>query len=191
MPSNKLLYILPDVTYFAELLPTKKEFTFAVQSFRQINGEYLNETEFLPENIDKLFSKFKGEKFTSLILPDFLFTNTIVTVKETDESKVIAHLKETMLPSLGLTTDTHYVHPFVLTQFKGESRVQITALEKSVLAAIRISAAEHDISIESVNSLSWTSKSSMTKFQTLSTQLKPSKVASQVFKRFTDCLTRL
>ena len=159
MPSNKLLYILPDVTYYAELLPTKKEFTFAVQSFRQINGEYLNDTEFLPENIEKLFSKFKGETFTSLVLPDFLFTNTIVTVKETDETKVIAHLKETLLPSLGLTTDTHYVNSFVLTQFKGESRVQISALEKSVLAAIRVSAAEHNISIEGINSLSWTSKS--------------------------------
>jgi len=159
MPSNKLLYILPDVTYFAELLPTKKEFTFAVQSFRQVNGEFLDDTEFLPENVDKLFSKFKGENFTSLILPDFLFTDTIVSVKETDERAVIAHLKGKLLPSLGLTTDTHYVNTFVLNQFKGESKVQISAIEKSLLAPIRVSAKNHDVSFEGVTALSWSAKS--------------------------------
>jgi len=159
MPSNKLLYILPDVTYFAELLPTKKEFTFAVQSFRQVNGEFLDDTEFLPENVDKLFSKFKGENFTSLILPDFLFTDTIVSVKETDEKAVIVHLKEKLLPSLGLTTDSHYVNTFVLNQFKGESKVQISAIEKSLLAPIRVSAKNHDVSFEGVTALSWSAKS--------------------------------
>ena len=159
MPSNKLLYILPDVTYFAELLPTKKEFTFAVQSFRQVNGEFLDDTEFLPENVDKLFSKFKGESFTSLILPDFLFTDTIVSVKETDEKAVIVHLKEKLLPSLGLTTDSHYVNTFVLNQFKGESKVQISAIEKSLLAPIRVSAKNHDVSFEGVTALSWSAKS--------------------------------
>lgn len=159
MPSNKLLYILPDVTYHAELLPTKKEFTFAVQSFRQINGEFLDENEFLPENIDKLFSKFKGESFTSLILPDYLFTDTIVSIKETDEKAVVAHLKEKLLPSLGLTTDTHSVHSFVLTQFKGQSKVQISAIEKSLLAPIRISAKNHDVRFDGVTALSWSAKS--------------------------------
>lgn len=159
MPSNKLLYILPDVTYYAELVPTKKEFTFAVQSFRQVNGEFLDENEFLPENIDKLFSKFKDESFTSLVLPDYLFTDTIVSIKETDEKAVIAHLKEKLLPSLGLTTESHYVNTFVLTQFKGESKVQISALEKSVLASIRVSAQNHGISFDGVTALSWSAKS--------------------------------
>ena len=159
MPSNKLLYILPDVTYFAELLPTKKEFTFAVQSFRQVNGEFIDDNDFLADNIEKLLSKFEKEHFTSLILPDHLFTNTIVNVKETDEKSVIAHLKEKLLPSLGLNTDTHYITTFVLTQFKGESRVQISALEKSVLAPLRVSASNHNITFDGVTALSWTAKS--------------------------------
>ncbi|MCB9800707.1 MAG: hypothetical protein H6773_00855 [Pseudomonadales bacterium] len=159
MQNNTLLYILPDVTYFAELLPTKKEFTFAIQNFRQINGEFMGDNTFEVENIDKLFGKIKDTSFTSLILPDYLFTDTIVSVKETDEKKVISHLKEELLPSLGITTDSHYVNTFVLAQFKGESRVQISALEKSVLAPVRVSAKKHGISFEGVTALSWSIKS--------------------------------
>ena len=159
MPNTTLLYILPDVTYCAELLPTKKEFTYAIQSFRQVNGEFLDENEFLAENIDKLFSKFEGEEFASLVLPDFLFTNTIVTVKESEEKAVVVYLKKELLPSLGLTTDTHYINTFVLTQLKGESKVQISALEKSVLAPIRVSAASHNITFNGATALSWSAKS--------------------------------
>ena len=55
--TKKLLYILPDVAYSAELLPSKKPSTFTISSFRQINGEYMDDNEFIPENILKLFKQ--------------------------------------------------------------------------------------------------------------------------------------
>ncbi len=159
MTSKKLLYILPDVTYVAELLPTKKEYTFAVQSFRQINGDFIDDNDFISANIEKLFSKFSGEEFDALILPDFLFTNTIVSIPETNEVKVKEQLKGTLLPSLGLSTTSHFIETFVLTQFKGQSKVQLSALEKSVLGPIRLAAKENSVKIAAVSPLSWTAKS--------------------------------
>lgn len=159
MTSKKLLYILPDVAYIAELLPTKKEYTFAVQSFRQINGEFLDDNEFIAANIEKLFSKLSGEEFDAVVLPDFLFTNTIVSINEINETKVKEQLKSVLLPSLGLSTTSHYIETFVLTQFKGQSKVQLSALEKSVLAPLRVSAKEHSLTIAAVSPLSWTAKS--------------------------------
>ncbi len=61
--TQKLLFILPDLAYAAELLPAKKEYTFTVQTFCQINGEYSNDSDFIPTNIDKLFSKLDKEDY--------------------------------------------------------------------------------------------------------------------------------
>src|SRR5690606_30942769 len=128
--TRKLLYILPDVAYVAELLPTKKEHTFAIQAFRQITGEFLNEDDdLIAENIEKLFSKIEPETY-HLVLPDFLFTNTILEIKETQESKVKQYIKETLLPSLNLSKDTHEIETFILTQYGNTSKIQLTALEK-------------------------------------------------------------
>lgn len=157
--TQKLLYILPDVTYVAELLPGKKEHTFAIQTFRQINGEFINEDEeFLPDNIEKLFSKIEPDTYR-LILPDFLFTNTILEVKETSESKVKQYIKDELLPKLGLSKDTHEIAAFILTQYGSVTKVQLTAIEKEVLNAVITSAAAHNIKIDHLHPLTWTIKS--------------------------------
>jgi len=157
--TRKLLYILPDVAYIAELLPAKKDHTFAIQSFRQINGEFLNEDDdLIAANIDKLLGKLEPDTY-HLILPDFLFTNTIIEIKETQESKVKEYVKEKLLPSLGLTKNTHDIATFVLTQYGGVSKLQLTALEKSVLDPVVIAATDHRVQIDKISPLSWTIKS--------------------------------
>ncbi len=157
--TQKLLYILPDVAYIAELLPTKKPHSFTVQTFRQINGTFLNDNEFIPEHVFKLFSKLEeGETYT-LVLPDFLFTNTIVTVDETSDVKIKQHLKTKLLPELTLDTKTHLIETFVLTELKGSARVQLSAIEHSVLAPIRVGAHSAKVTIASVSPISWAIKS--------------------------------
>lgn len=157
--TQKLIYLLPDVTYIAELLPTKKEHTFAIQSFRQINGEFMTEDdELIPANCTKLLGKIDPEEYL-LVLPDHLFTNTIVSINETSESKVKEEIKEKLLPSLDLDKDTHDVKTFIVTQHGGKSKVQISALEKSVLEAFRVPAEKQGVKIKGVYPLSWTIKS--------------------------------
>ena len=156
--SHKLLYILPDVAYIAELLPAKKEHTFSIQSFRQINGEFIDDNDFIAENIKKLVSKLDPEEY-QLILPDFLFTNTIVEVAETDEAKVIAYLKDKLLPELTLSPDTHLLKTFVLTNHGGKSKVQLSALEKSLMNPISENIEESGAKIKTISPLSWTIKS--------------------------------
>ncbi len=158
LDTKKLLYILPDVAYIAELLPTKKEHSFSVHSFRQINGEFLDDENLIPENIEKLFNKIEPETY-HLVLPDFLFTNTIVEVKETQESKVKNYIKDELLPSLELTKDTHELETFILTQHNNASKVQLTALERSALDPVVTSAREHKVEISGISPLSWTIKS--------------------------------
>lgn len=158
LTSHKLLYILPDVAYVTELLPTKKEHTFAIHSFRQINGEFLDDNEFIADNVEKLINKLDADEF-HLILPDFLFTNTIVEVAQTDETKVIEYLKSKLLPELTLSPTTHELKTFVLTNHGGKSKVQLSALEKSLMNAVSIPAKEKGVKISSVSPLSWTIKS--------------------------------
>lgn len=157
--TQKLLYVLPDLAYIAELLPDKKPYSFAIQSFKQINGEFLNETEFIPENIVKLINKLdEGEEYF-LILPDFLFTNTIVSVKETSETKIKEKLTSETLPGLNLKEDTHLTETVVLNELKGTTRVQISAIEKSVLSVFKVAVAEKEIKIAGIAPLSWAVKS--------------------------------
>ncbi len=157
--TKKLLYILPDVAYVAELLPAKKEHTFAIQSFRQINGEFMTEdTDFNAENVEKLLGKLEPDTY-HLVLPDFLFTNTIVEVKETHETKVKNYIKDTLLPSLDLSRDSHEIETFVLTQYNNVSKIQLTALEKSVLAPIVSAAHANKVEFEGISPLTWTIKS--------------------------------
>lgn len=155
--THKLLYILPDLAYVAELLPGKKEYTFSIQSFRQINGEFLNEKEILPASIEKLFSKLEKEEY-HLILPDFLFTNTIVNVEGTSKTVVLEHVEKELLPDLKLSKDTHEIQTNVLTSFKGNSKVQISAIEKSVLSPIRAVAQKSKATIKAISPLSWSIK---------------------------------
>ncbi len=156
--TQKLLYILPDVAYITELLPAKKEHTFVVQAFRQINGDFLNEDELIAENIEKLFSKIEPEEY-QIILPDFLFTNTILEVGETGENKVKSHVKDKVLPSLDLNNDRYQVDIFSLTERQGKTKVQLSAIENSVLNPIALAAEARNIKIKGVTSLSWSIKS--------------------------------
>ncbi|MBP7740767.1 hypothetical protein KA089_01125 [Candidatus Woesebacteria bacterium] len=156
--TEKLLYILPDLTYIAELLPGKKEHTYSIQSFKQINGKFLDENELISANIQKLFTKIDKEEY-HLILPDFLFTNTIVNVRDDSESGAIAHVKNELLPNLDISNETHEIEITVLTSFKGNSKVQISAIEKAVLAPIRVASEKSKTVIKAVSPLSWAIKS--------------------------------
>lgn len=156
--TQKLLYILPDVAYVAELLPAKKANTFSIQSFRQINGEFMDDEIFKSQNIQKLFSKMDEGEF-HLVLPDFLFTNTILNVTETTDAKVKEYINEKLLPKLDLSRETHELETFVLTEFKGVSKVQLSAIEKSLLAPIRVASDQNKVKISGISPLSWTIKS--------------------------------
>lgn len=156
--TKKLLYILPDLAYIADLLPAKKEHEFAIQSFRQINGEFLDENEFVEKNLAKLVEKIESDEY-HLILPDFLFTNTIVEVNESSDHKIQTYIKETLLPSLEITKDSHDIETTLLTEYNGKSKIQFSALEKSLLNAFRIAAHKKEIKILDISPLSWTLKS--------------------------------
>jgi hypothetical protein len=156
--TKKLLYILPDLTYLAELLPNKKEHEYSIQSFRQINGEFLDDNDFISNNIQKLFTKIDKEEY-HLILPDFLFTNTIVSVKEDSESAALTHVRKKLLPTLNLSEDTHEIETTVLTSFKGSSKVQISAIEKNILDPIREASKQSKVKISAISPLSWAIKS--------------------------------
>ena len=155
--TKKLLYILPDSTYIAELLPGKKEHEFTIQAFRQINGEFIDDNLLIPENIEKLVNKIEEEEY-HLILPDFLFTNTIVEVKDGTKAKTHEFLQQKLLPELGLNPDTHQVETFVLTEHQKKSKVQISALEKNILEPFRRASKDKNIQIVGVSNLSWTIK---------------------------------
>lgn len=157
--TQKLLYVLPDLAYVAELLPDKKPYTFAIQSFKQINGEFLNDTEFIAENIVKLVNKLEEGEEYFLILPDFLFTNTIISVKETSDAKIKETLSADTLPKLGLKEETHLIETVVLNQLKGTTRVQLSAIEKSILTIFKVAISEKDIRIAGICPLSWAVKS--------------------------------
>lgn len=157
LDSKKLLYIFSDVAYVTELLPAKKSGDFALHNFRQINGEYLNNDVFIEENIAKLFAKLEKEEYV-LVLPDFFFTNTIVEVGEKAKTKIDKQITEELLPSLDLTDKTHQIQHFVLTQYGEKSNVQLSAIERSLLAPIYESALANGVKISKIVSLSWTIK---------------------------------
>lgn len=157
LDSKKLLYIFSDVAYVTELLPAKKQGDFALQNFRQINGEYLNNDVFITENIQKLFAKLDKEEYV-LVLPDFFFTNTILEINEKAKTKIDKQITEELFPSLNLSPKTHQLHHFVLTQYGEKSNVQLSAIERSLLAPIYDAATKNDIKIAKVVSLSWTIK---------------------------------
>jgi len=156
--TKKLLFILPDVVYIAEMLPAKKKGDFNIASFRQINGEFLDDNEFIKENIQKLFAKIEADEY-QLILPDFLFTNTIVEAPENSKNKIKEYLEGKLLPSLDISTASHYLEHFVLTEFNKKAKIQLTALEKDLLSPIAQAATANKIKIVTVNSLSWLAKS--------------------------------
>lgn len=159
--TRKLIYLLPEACLVAELLPSKKPHTFAIQSFRQINGQFMEDEEVVTENLIKLFNKLEPASYT-LVLPDFLFTNTIIDVNESTEEGVRSYLLNKLLPSLGLSKETHQLETFILTQYQNKTKVQLSGLEKSILAPVFDIAQERQIEIETICPLSWTLKSAIT-----------------------------
>lgn len=160
MPTDtRLLYILADLAYIAKLIPGKKAHDFVLSDFRQINGEFLDENILLEANLAKLFSKLEAASY-KLILPDFLFTSTIINIELDSEEAVKEHLKNKLLPELGINELDYYLDTTVLSNYKGSFKVQLTALEKSVVAPLTQILEDHEgIKIETISPLSWTSKS--------------------------------
>lgn len=156
--STKLLYILPDLAYVAELLPSKKPHDFSIQSFRQINGEFIDDNQFISANILKLTAKLDEGEY-HLILPDYLFTNTIVSVKETEDAQIAHYLQSVLLPQLNINTNSHDVDTTVLTTFKNQASVQLSALEKDLLAPLRVGLKYSKAKIIAISPMSWSIKS--------------------------------
>jgi hypothetical protein len=156
--TQKLLYILPDLAYTAEILKGKKEGEYSVQSFHQVNGEFMADDNLLPENLKKLFDKIEAEEYT-LVLPDFLFADTIVSVPGTDDAVIAGYLRNDLLPKIGVSTLTHETKTTILMQRKSESRVQFTALEKEIADMLGGILANRGIKILDIVPLSWTVKS--------------------------------
>lgn len=160
MPTDtRLLYILSDLAYVAKLNSGKKAHEFALSDFRQINGEFLNENVLLSANLSKLLAKIEAGSY-KLVLPDFLFTSTIVNLELDSEEAVKSHLKDKLLPDLGINDKDYYLDTTVLSNYKGSFKVQLTALEKSVAAPLVEALKQFkEVKIESVSPLSWASKS--------------------------------
>ncbi|MBD3250788.1 MAG: hypothetical protein GF381_04460 [Candidatus Pacebacteria bacterium] len=156
--TKKLIYVLPDVAYLAELLPGKKPHSHTIQSFKQINGKFIDGTKLLTTNITKLFSKFESGEY-ALILPDQIFTNTIINIEAESEAEVKDHIKEQVLDSIHVSPDSHLVETFVLTEFKGTYKVQLAAVQKSMLQPVKAAEKESEVRIEKTLPLSWTIKS--------------------------------
>lgn len=154
----RLLYILPDVAYTAELLPAKQPNSYAIHSFRQINGEFITEDEFISENLTKLLDKLEPGEY-QVILPDFLFTNTILDVKATNQAQVTDYIKSKLLPSLEINKTTHQIETFVLTEHRGVYKLQLSALEKSLVKPLAQGMADRSLLAANVVSVSWALKS--------------------------------
>ena len=156
--SKKILFILPDVAYSAELLPDKKPFSFAIQSCVQVNGSFIVDKNFNIGNLSKLFAKLDQDESYQVILPDDLFTNSILTIKETGDAKIKDELKGTILPSLSILQESHDILTTVLNELRGTTRVQLSAIEKNILAPLRAAATNAHITVERIAPLSWSLK---------------------------------
>lgn len=157
--SKRLLFILPDVAYSAELLPSKKPFSFSIQTCVQVNGTFIENNAFNVANLGKLFSKLDADEPYQVILPDDLFTNTIITIEDTGDAKVKAALKDTTLPALSLTQDTHDIVTTVLNELRGKTRVQLSAISKELLTPLRAASTNAKVALSDAAPLSWALKS--------------------------------
>ncbi|MBP7875426.1 LytR C-terminal domain-containing protein [Candidatus Woesebacteria bacterium] len=157
--SKKILFILSDIAYIAELLPDKKPLSFSIQSCTQINGNFIQGTTINAGNVSKLFNKLDSGESYQIILPDNLFTNDILTIEETGDVKIKDALKKVSLPALKISQETHDISTTVLNELRGTTRVQLSAIEKGLLAPLRAIATNTQIEIENIAPLSWSLKS--------------------------------
>ncbi len=156
--TKKLLYILPDVAYYAELLAGKKPHTYSIQTFKQFNGDLIEGNKLQAENITKLFGRLEPGDY-GVILPDEIFTNTIVNVEKESESEVKEYLTDEVIPSLHISPESHQIETFILSEYKGSFKVQLSTAQHSLLAPLKQAQDASDVQIEKVFPLSWTIKS--------------------------------
>jgi len=156
--TNKLLYVLPDLAYLAELLPGKKEHFFEVQGFKQYNGKLIENGKFITENLHSLIRKLDEDEY-ELVLPDDLFTNTIINVERESEKEVKEYLKEEVIPSLHISSDSHQIQTFILSEYKGTYKVQLSTIQKSLLSPLKTIADSEKVKIKNIFPLSWVIKS--------------------------------
>jgi len=157
--SKNFIYLLPDVAYIVELAKSKDDESLKIRDYLQVNGNFMDENEILEESIKKLSSRIQPKEY-QLVLPDFLFTNTVVNVEETGEEKILEYVNKNIIPDLNISEKTHELHAFVLNEFKGQAKVQLSALEKSVLKPLESIFPEGgELKIGKVFPLSWTTKS--------------------------------
>lgn len=160
MPTEtRLLYILSDLAYIAKLNATKKVHEFAISDFHQLNGQFLDENSLIEKNIKKLVDKLEPGTY-QLILPDFLFTNTMVNVKVKTEEEVKDYLKDHLLVDLKINEEDFYLHTSVLSNYGGAFKVQLTALEKGiVLPLVKALKNNKEVKISAIAPLSFSIKS--------------------------------
>jgi len=155
--STKLLVILSDVAYIAELLPAKKSAEFSLHACKQINGAFITDKGMDENAVAKLLGKLEESDEYLLVLPDSLFVDTMVSIKETVESKIEAELKKSVLADLKLSDGSHHLKTITLNEFKGVTRVQIVAIPKAPLALLRV-ANDASKNIKGFCPLSWVVK---------------------------------
>ena len=174
LKNNKLLYILPEMSFTATVGETPKQDYYFVQTFHQINGEFMRDENFIHESLKKLFERVEEAQYT-LVLPDFLFTDTIVNVPETDDVKIAQYLRDQLLPRIEVSTFSHETRTSVLLQRKTTAKVQLSAFEKELAASLKLAIGSRDIVIDEIVPLSWALKAAVS--------LEPSLTIAQVGER--------
>ncbi|KUK79776.1 MAG: hypothetical protein XD95_0130 [Microgenomates bacterium 39_7] len=156
--TQKILYILPDLAYLAELLPGKKPHSFVIQSFKQYNGELMESGKFIYENLLRLFKKLEAEEY-DIVLSDDLFANTIIDVERKTEKEVRDYLKEEVIPSLHIDAESHQIETFILSEYKGVHKVQLSTIQKKLLSPLKKALESTDAKLKRIFPLSWAIKS--------------------------------
>ena len=174
LKNNKLLYILPEMSFTASVGETPKADYYFVQTFHQINGEFMKDENFIHESLKKLFERVEEGTYT-LVLPDFLFTDTIINVPETDDVKIAQYLRDQLLPRIEVSTFSHETRTSVLLQRKTTSKVQLSAFEKELAASLKLAIGARNITIDDIVPLSWALKAAVS--------LEPSLTIAQVGER--------
>lgn len=156
--TKKLLYILPDMAYLAEMLAGKKPHSYSIQNFKQFNGNLIDGNKLNQENIAKLLSRLEPDTY-GVVLADKVFTNTIVNIEKKTEAQVKEYLEEELIPSLHINSESHQIATFILSEYKGSFKVQLSAVQRSLLVPLKEAAVGTEIKIEKIFPLSWTVKS--------------------------------
>lgn len=186
--ASKILLVLPEVAFAAELLPGKQPNTFSIQNCSQYLSPFLEGIKFNGEKLYKLFHRIQKDEPYALVLPDDLFFNKIVSVSKESDSAIRDELKGVILPSLNVSEETHDIVTTVLNVHKGETRIQISAVSRAVLGPIRAVAEKTGATISNVVPLSFALKSIISLEPSVSAvQLGDSLYIAQHYIGVSDC----